>query len=273
MTDASVRRDVHHAAAAHGVPVLDVSMPLPRRARRRSYGGLVYDMAPWDDRAMAALVDVRASFPTLPIFLVVPTGVRSASLLARGVALPCVHGIVYASGAGPRVKEGLQVLLASGPAAVVGQILRALFPRLPDRVADYVGYVINRLEDGRNAVRVSDLLPLLSVTPRVAERAFAQAGLPTPKRLADWLTLMVIALSAERGRSTLAEAARLFGYNANDFYRLRHRVLPPSVGGLDAHATQAFDITLLAFAEACGISRERALTAITAPAEQRAMLA
>jgi hypothetical protein len=111
-------------------------------------------------------------------------------------------------------------------------------------------------------VRVGNVLPLLSLTPRVAERAFGEAGLPRPKRFADWLTLMLIALSAERGRTTLGEAARHYGYNPNEFYRLRQRVLPPALRDLPTGVTQAFDLTLLAFAEACGVSRDRVLAAI-----------
>lgn len=262
VTGTLLRREVHQAGAACGATILDVTLPLQQRARRRAPAGLVYDLAPWDESAIDAVLRVRADFPAMPIFLVVPSGERAAALLERCVALPCVQGVIQGAGASPRVREGLQVLLANTPAAVVGQILLALFPELPERIAEYAASVIRGLEGERDAVRVGQILPLLALTPRVAERTFAEAGLPTPKRLADWLTLTLIALTAERAQTTLAEAARHFGYNSNDFYRLRQRVLPPGLTGIEAHATQAFDLTLLAFAEACGISRERAMSAL-----------
>jgi hypothetical protein len=254
------------AGGACGTAIVDVAFPLQRRVRRRStYAGLVYDLAPWDDTAMETVLRVRSDFPTMPIFLVVPSGERAAVLLARCAALPCVHGVLHGPGVVPRVRDGLQVLLANTPASVVGHVLLALFPELPERIAEYATCVIEGLEADRDAVRVGELLPTLALTPRVAERTFSQAGLPTPKRLADWLTLMLIAMTAERGQTTLADAARHLGYNSNDFYRLRHRVLPPGLQGIETHATQALDLTLLAFAEACGISRERAVSALAPP--------
>jgi hypothetical protein len=261
--DAEVRRDVHRAAASCGSSMVDVDLPLRPPSRKRPLpSGLVYDLAPWDESALEAVHGVRRDFPALPIFLVVPSRETAAELLLQCGTLPCVHGVLHGPSSHERVKDGVIALLATAPTTVLRKIVLALFPGIPERGTDYVARVVDGLQEERDSVRVGDLLPALSLTPRIAERAFAEAGLPRPKRLADWLTLLLIALTAERGLISLGEAARHYGYDPNEYYRLRQRVLPPALRDLPAGAPQAFDLTLLAFAEACGVSRDRALAAI-----------
>lgn len=268
--DAAVRRNVHEAAAMSGATATDVDLPLQRRGRRRPHAGLVYDLAPWDTTATAAVIGVRQDFRTIPIFLIVPSHPLAAELLLQCGALPCVHGVLHSPATAARVREGVEMLLAHAPTKLVSHLLRALFPGIPEHVTTYAMQVVEELEEERDAVRVGRLFDALSITARVAERAFSQAELPSPKRLADWVTMLVIAMAAERGRSTLADAARYYGYNSNEFYRLRQRLLPTDLQTLEARASQAFDLTLLAFADACGVPRERAMAALAEQAGPQA---
>ena len=78
---------------------------------------------------------------------------------------------------------------------------------------------------------------------RALERVMRRAGLPPPKRLADWITLLYVEVMRAQGHATSAAARRL-GLLDGDLYRLRRRLLPDlswrGHGSLPAHLDLAF---------------------------------
>jgi hypothetical protein len=102
----------------------------------------------------------------------------------------------------------------------------------------------------------------MKVPLRTLQHVLESAGLPSPKVLQDWVTLLYATLSAEASQSTAVAVVRNFGIDAHRIYRVRRRLLNAEAHEQFNGTAQEFDVTFLAFAEACRVSRGKANTVL-----------
>ena len=99
----------------------------------------------------------------------------------------------------------------------------------------------------------------MGVSPRTLERALRHGETLPPKELLDWIVLLFVYVAAADGNRSTGEIGRTIGLDSQRLYRLRHRLLPPRTRDYLGAGAGQVDLVLLAFAERCGVSKQRAL--------------
>ncbi len=100
---------------------------------------------------------------------------------------------------------------------------------------------------------VAAVAPLARARPWMIQRAGRQRSLP-PKELLDWVSLLVIGVTADWTDGDASAAARLLGYRPGRVARLlRNRGLPDD---MTVSGPLFFDRALLGLARRCGVARE-----------------
>ncbi len=247
--------DASHTTACHVSPV-----QLTRLVGRPApYAALIYDLAPWDDSISTLLHMIRRGHPALPILLYPPQrGDVSAILLRCGtIAGLRVRLQRHDSQESRSLREHVRWLLAAIHAERVIHLVGLLRPELPSPAQEYVRHILARLTGARGGrpLTVGSLVADLEVPQRTLQRAVNDGGLPSPKALLDWITLMFATLSADATSRSTASVARDFGVDAHRIYRIRRRLLGSAAHQIAAGPAQEFDLAFLAFADACRVSR------------------
>ncbi|UCG85221.1 MAG: hypothetical protein JSW71_14940 [Gemmatimonadota bacterium] len=228
------------------------------------FAGLIYDLAPWNKSVVPLLGMLRQKHPDLPILLYAPSRpeVSQALLQLRHSDVTGLH-VEYQDRAGRSLmalRDHVRWLLAAVHAAKVTHLLQLLLPNMPGRAKGYVQRILDRIADSSASrqLSVSSVLAGSNLPLRTLQYSLGAAGLPPPKILLDWVTLLFATLSADVSRRTTMEVARDFGFDTQRINRLRRRLLHNAVGRISP--AQEFDMTFLAFAEACSVSQRTAST-------------
>jgi hypothetical protein len=160
------------------------------------------------------------------------------------------------------LQDHVQWLLAAVYATKVMHLMQLLLPDMPARARAYIQCILDRIVGAgvSQQLSVGSVLAGSTVPLRTLQHALGSAGLPPPKALLDWVTLLFATLSADASHRTTMAVARDFGFDTQRINRLRHRLLREAVA--DISPAQEFDMTFLAFAEACSVSQRTASTVL-----------
>jgi hypothetical protein len=222
--------------------------------------GLVYDLAPWDERAMAVLEAVAALDPPPPLLMYPPTRLPSVGpLLVRAGAMIDAATAQFqgreAHGLEP-LRRQLRALFQQVPRLQLRAVVRRCLDTPPPVIADYTEAVIGLLFQQDTAVDISvrGAARRLRTTTRHIERSCKAATLPTPKEILDWILLIHVAYLARRRHVAIWRVARRVGINTNRLYRIRRRLLRNG-GTRSVDSPKAgFQDIVQAFTERCRVA-------------------
>ena len=252
LADVAVRAVVE----AGGIPRPTVWNDLSRLDGAHS-SGLIFDLMPYDRRALDLINTIREQCPWLPIMLyVAPTETALA-------AIPYVQGL-----------DNVRVLVQSAvrtdhfefttevrrfvrdlPLNQAVSMIEEVIPDKTPALQSYLRGALRSLECGER-VRVDSATAGLGVTPRTFQRRLKVQQLPNPKEMLDWATLIYAAFLADLAHMPVSRIARRFGLTSHDLYRLRSR-LTPKAGGIRLSGRSQLEAVVRAFAERCGSVERR----------------
>jgi hypothetical protein len=249
---------IREAARLEGHRVVDLEAPdlrVPEGAG--GWDALIYDLHPWDERALQVVQRVtRGPHPT-PLLLYPPTQAQTVgTLLVRaGATGGEVVALFQQQGAGEvdRLRHSVRALVQTAPRIHLLAAVRECVPGIPPVIDDYTHALFERLNSGENRVDLSvpSIASQVPSTVRSLERSCKAAGLPTPKELSNWMLLIWLAYQAKRTGKPIPAVARRFGVNANKLYRLRRRLLRDACGITGDSSVQGFDEIVEAFRTRC----------------------
>lgn len=267
VADPDAMVNAHSAVEALGGKPRHLSpVQLSQLADGQKFAGLIYDLAPWNASVVPLLGTLRQTHPTLPILLYAPSRPEVSRVLLQLRESDLTGLRVEHQGHAGRSLAALRVhvqwLLAAVHAARVTHLVQLLLPDMPGRARGYVQNILDHIADSSESQPLSvGAVVAGSTTPlRTLQHSLGSAGLPAPKMLLDWVTLLFATLSADASRRTTMAVAHDFGLDTQRIGRLRRRLLRESMG--DVGPAQEFDMTFLAFAEACSIPARTASTVL-----------
>jgi hypothetical protein len=224
--------------------------------------GLIYDLAPWNSSVVPLLGALRKSHPGLPILLFPPSRPEVSKVLLHCADLSGVR--VERQGHDSRSLAGLQdnvqLLLASVYAGRLMHLVKLLLPDMPAGALLYLERILDRIAASpvSQPLSVGSIVAEMRMPLRTLQHALESAGLPSPKVLLDWLTLLYSVFAADASDRSATAVAKNFGLDAHRFARVRRRLLHGEVPAYANGPAQEFDMTFLAFAEACRVSKREA---------------
>lgn len=226
------------------------------------YSALICDLAPWNQDALDSFSMFRSQKPGLPVLLYMPSSAAATSLVPECAKMPDIR-IQFQSTARdalPFLRKNVRWLLRSSPVSHLMNLITFMLDQTPEPIGQYMGYLLHESAAGRTTT-VRSGAAALGLTRRTLERYLADAELPPPKELLDWLRLLYISYTAECSALSITVAARNMGLNSNRFYRLKRRLLDRvQIAGVDPIPT--FRQVTLGLADRCGVPRARAKIAL-----------
>lgn len=220
---------------------------------------LVYDLSPWDDSAVHLVRAFRSNRPRTPLLVYHPPGDLATTLAARIATLPGITVQVQQPafpGEELRVRRLVRELLTGIPTQIAAWLAREVLGPAPPLTHRFANTALRQLaRGGLTTPRVEEVARELGVRRRDVQRACHATGLPSPKRLLQWLTLLHVSVATEWTGKPLVRMARRVGLSQRDLHRWRRDLLAEEVSSArDA----TLEIVFLAFAQACGVARTRA---------------
>lgn len=257
VSDPSAAAIVHDAAVDMGANPVHIS---PIRLAKVPLTGsdfttIIYDLAPWTDDVVPLVRALRHAYRTVPLLLYAPPTPTISTLLEHCGDRDGLKVMLQSTRRDEirGVRENIAWLLAARHAELVCYLVELLITDLPSRPRDYIRETLACLIDleKRRLFSVRSISAELSVPKRTIQRDFDSAGLPSPKAIMDWLTLMFLALAADSSGRPITSVANDFGAAGYQVRRLRNRLL--HLDRRSVRAAQSFDLVFLAFAEACRV--------------------
>ncbi|HEX9728285.1 MAG TPA: hypothetical protein VGA37_07270 [Gemmatimonadales bacterium] len=185
---------------------------------------LVYDLCPWTPAVEHRFDSLAGSIPGVPILLYLPPTGSAFAAYARASRHPHVQVQVQSrDGASLEcLRDAACGLLRSVPRVRIMNHLSDAVPSLSSAAYLFGHRALSILGSGRRP-RVGEIATALHLSARTLQRRFKDDGLPHPKSLLDWLTIMHLHCAAETQELSVARVASRAGLSANDLYRLRRR--------------------------------------------------
>ena len=245
-----VEQEGGHIVAAQTAEVANRAAP--------SYAALIYDLAPWDERALARIDHLRSLRPELPLLLYLPPVSPAVSLVPSCGRLTNVRlRMQERHGDGVKgLQQDVRWLLRSVPVReIMTQVADAL-PEVSSLTTLFSHHVLRRLSVKRRAT-VTSAARALGLSKRTLERRMRNDRLPPPKEIIDWLTILHVSLIAARSSLSVSRVARSIQMNPNDLYRIKKRLADRTPRGRLACSSDLYSTTLAAFAGRCRALRER----------------
>ena len=229
--------------------------------------GLIYDLAPWNSSVVPLLGALHQTHPSLPILLYAPRRqeVSSVLLYCADLSDVRVEQQAHDSRSLELLRNNVHWLVSAVYAERVSQLVQLLLPEIPTVALQYIRQTLDRFTEIPEAVglTVGSIVAEMKVPLRTLQHVLESAGLPSPKVLLDWITLLFATLSADASRRTVEATGHDFGVDAHRIYRIRRRLLNADTHECCNGTAQEFDVTFLAFAEACRVSRGMASTVLS----------
>jgi hypothetical protein len=229
-----------------------VRIPAAEIAATRSHGysALIYDLAPWDDRALVGISRLRRFRPEMPILFYVPPVSRAVALVPRCGGIPNVRMRMQERNATSEFRLDVRWLVQAVPSWEIMARLTEVLPDMPPAVRQLAHYVLRVLTVERKPT-VETAAKALGLSKRTLERrARGDKALP-PKELIDWLTLLHVSFIAVRSSLSISKVARCAGINPNDLYRTKKRLAVRSGQRIVGEAEDWFSEVVAAFAARC----------------------
>jgi hypothetical protein len=219
--------------------------------RSHGFSALIYDLFPWDDRALLGINRLRRSRPELPVLLYVPPMSGAVALLPRCGRIPNLRlRMQERNGDGvAELQQDVGWLVRSAAGREILTRLGAAMPQMPPAMRHVAEYVLRTVGTERRPT-VGAAARALRLSKRTLERRAQEEHLPPPKELIDWLTFMHVAFIAVQGNMSISKVARCIKVNANDLYRMKRR-LAERAGRRLSQARDFFDDVVAAFVARC----------------------
>lgn len=242
----------HRSVELQGGRIVRVHPSQIAVSESHSYSALIYDLAPWDDRALVGINRLRRWRPELPILFYVPPVSRAVALIPRCGGIGNVRfRMQERNGNGmSELRRDIAWLLESMPSGEIITRLKEVFPEMPSSLLRLARYVL-RTPSANWRPTVESTARALRLSKRTLERRVRYDSLPAPKELIDWITLLHVSFVASRGSTSISRVARCAGINANDLYRLKSRLADRAGKRLRNQAEDRFPDVLAAFAARC----------------------
>jgi hypothetical protein len=228
--------------------------------------GLIYDLAPWNSSVVPLLGALRQTHHSLPILLYAPRRPEVSSVLLHCADLTSVRveQQTLDSRGLTRLRDNVRWLVSSVYAEQVTQLVQLLLPDMPPVVLQYVRQTLGRFTESPevSGLTVGSVVAQMKVPLRTLQHVLEAAGLPSPKALQDWITLLYATLSADAAGSKVNSRGQDLGLDPHRIYRIRRRLLSAETYERCNGKSQEFDVTFLAFADACRVSRGTANTVL-----------
>lgn len=221
---------------------------------------VVCDLAPWDDESVNVVRALKDGQPLVSVLIYVPPTEAAARLLLSCPANAADSVLVqqHDSAEIVRLKRAIAELIDHATGTKLAVFMTRLIPYPPPEVKQFIATAIRQIRCGRcaSSVTVNAISRQLRLSPRTLERIWSRRRLPAPKVFLDWLILLLVYYEARTSSAPVGTVARTLGLDGQRLYRLKKRLIPDEVGlrGLDRN--QILDLSIMAFAAACGSSRQ-----------------
>ena len=251
-TRLSVVSDVHHLA--------------PRDLL--GFAALVLDLSPWDSGAARAVEVAHRRAPRLPIVVYHPdtlAAMHTAAEVSQLAFVSCETQIADA-----REPERLRILLAPlikrYPAlrfqAMLAPLVRAIPAGPAGPARRFLDMAVSRVTAGwAKRPAVGELAAAAGCSKRQLERCCAEAGIPAPHRLADWLLILWVAWAPAEYGISVEEAIGHLTLTRRDMARLAAR----TIGGSRGSKAEQLNVMIGGFAARLGLERADATEAAPPP--------
>lgn len=233
----------------------------PKLPTLRHVTALIHDLeCPGSPAVLDIVHGFRRLYPSRPILIYCRPTTVAAGLVAR---LSDVPGTANWNQRPDSTEERL----------LLGRVLRSLVSRVPELairtlfnfmrpgaarpVAMFLDALLDRLEDGGDgAPQVAEIAWRSGFKPWIVRRACHVESLPPPDRLIRWVTLIHTIARAELEKVSVARAAGKTGLTDKHIRNLRSSLVPElsRLTGTGAH--DALALTVMRFAEVCGLAHE-----------------
>ncbi len=220
--------------------------------RGHDYAALIYDLSPWDDRAVVGLNRLRRTRPEMPILFYVPPVSQAVALIPRCGRLINVRLLMQernGNGA-PNLQRDIGWLIRSVPSREILARLNGVLPDMPPILRGLAQYVLGSRGTERRAT-VGGAARALGLSRRTLERRVRADHLPPAKELIDWIMLLHVSFIAQRGHTSISKVARFAGVNPNGLYRTKRRLADRAGREIVSRTEAWFSDAVAAFAVRC----------------------
>jgi len=263
--DPRARVLLRRAAELEGADLSELPSPL----RNCSHGSLnnccalVFDLAPWDDSAIATLSWVRSIKPIMPVLLYTPTTSGVARLLLQCGRIDGVRALSQSQSVQEpaALRTEIRALRDGIGGLAFLEIVKLAFPKTPGPVLGFVRVAVRTIRERHDvaALTVESVSSKSGMSARTLHRSWRYTPLPSPKEMLDWLVLLFVSHNAECSGLPLSTAAGHIRMDRQRLYRIRRRLLGEVPKTETSNAAQEFDFALLGFLERCGVPRSEAV--------------
>ena len=195
----------------------------------RELGGataLVYDLNPWTEATARSFPGLMRGLGGGPVLLYLPASGPAFTTFSQ---LPREGDIrVQVQSRDPdsmvHLREAAAGLVRAVPRMWIMDHLKRTVPGLSGAAYLFGHRALGVLASGRRP-RVAAIARALGLSQRTLQRRFRADGLPGPKALLDWLTVVYLRRASHLQQRSVGGVAADHGLAPNDLYRLRRRVL------------------------------------------------
>ncbi len=137
----------HRSVEIEGGRVVRVHPSQIAVSESHSYTALIYDLAPWDDRALVGINRLRRWRPELPILFYVPPVSRAVGLIPRCGGIGNVRFRMQERNGNEmsEFRRDVAWLVQSVPSGEIITRLREVFPEMPSSLLQLARYVLQPL--------------------------------------------------------------------------------------------------------------------------------
>jgi CheY-like chemotaxis protein len=221
---------------------------------------VIYDLAPLDSSALELLERARRNFPNVPFVLYPPAHTRTAQLLVEAARLGLVHALLQTGSTGDvqRLRQVIHRAFLEAPSARAFQAMdHVLGDAVDTKVRLFLTDVIRRVGPMETPPpTVAALARGLNLSRRSLERLWWGTGLPGPKQMIDWATLVTLTGVADAAGAPTSTMASRRGIDARRLHRLRRRLFGPKCP-IPKKARAEHEALLVRFTRACMNRRVR----------------
>jgi hypothetical protein len=217
------------------------------------FAALVLDLSPWGADAARAVEVARRRAPRLPIVVYhpdTPAAMHAAAEVSQLAFVSCKTQIADA-----REPERLRILLAPlmrpYPAVRFQAMLAPLVRAIPAGPARrFLDMAVSRVTAGwARRPAVGELAAAAGCSKRQLERCCAEAGIPAPHRLVDWLLILWVAWAAAEYGIGVERATGYLTLTRRDMARLASR----TIGGSRGPKAEQLNVMIGGFAARLGL--------------------
>ncbi len=266
IADDAVFHRVQHAASAARLRPVRIPTESLLVSAQEDVVVLIYDLShPAPEVATDVVRTWHGLHPRHPVLLYHPATIAAAALIGQLTPLPGISARIQMPGLADEERQlarQLSELVSRGPELLVRAVLNVVRPTASAPIRVFVEALIEELARKRaGAPEVRAIAARGNLKPWVVRRECRAANLPPPERLVGWLTLIYVVALAAWEHLSIVEAAAKAGVTDRHIRKLRATLLPEIERLTGTRAPAVLPQVIARFAEASGLSSERAAVA------------